>query len=188
MRSPRRLPFLALALVAALMTGCGRAPTAPVVTPEPVASQAAKPAAAEAGLIGDLVGRVARLVVRTLHLVGSLGGSLTNGRWTVVLPPGAVDGNGQVTLAVANAASADCHLEIFPRSLNDFSVPVTLTASCASVPASELADYVIYWYDPAARRWVEQPSEVNLAARTVSARLSHFSMYSVGKKGGKASW
>jgi hypothetical protein len=48
---------------------------------------------------------------------------------------------------------------------------------------------VIYWFDPATRRWVQvQGSQVDLVAKTVSAPLTHFSRYSVGPAGGKAGW
>lgn len=187
MRSPRRLfQFIALALLAASLGGCGRAPNAPAVTETVTDSQLAKPAASETGLIGDLVGGLVRLVVRVLNLVGSLGGSLTNGRWTVELPAGAVEGDATVTLAVASATSSECHLEIYPSSKNNFAVPARLTVTCPGVSNSQLSNYVIFWYNPGTRRWVEvEGSQVDLATRMVSAPLQHFSKYKVGSK---ASW
>lgn len=190
----RRLsPWFALVLVAGLAGGCGHTPTAPATVSPNGAQQsdggrAVKPAAEADGLIGDLVGGVLRLVFRVLNLVGSLGGSLTNGRWRVDIPAGAVEGNATVSLGVSGAASADCQLEIQPSSKNQFAVPVRLTASCGGVPASELGDYVIFWYNPATGRWVEMESRVDLVAKTVSAELQHFSQYAVGPSGSKASW
>jgi hypothetical protein len=185
-RSHRRLSWIPLlALLATLIGGCGRAPNAPVVTELAPASAAVKPAASETGLLGDLVGGVLRLVVKVLNLVGSIGGSLTNGRWRVDIPAGAVAGNGRVTLAVTSSTSPDCTIEISPITLNDFEKPVSLTVNCPGVSSRELANYAIFWWDPSARRWVQQESQVDLAAKTVSAKLRHFSTYKVGSK---ASW
>lgn len=189
----RSSSWLALLLVAGIAAGCGHAPSAPVVSSEGVQTTGASPAVVKSApqassLVGDLAGGLLRLVFRVLNLVGSLGGSLTNGRWRVDIPAGAVEGSATVTLGVLTSTSPECHLEIQPSSKNQFAVPVRLSASCAGVSSGELSTYVIFWYDPATRRWVEQQSRVDLVAKTVSAELRHFSIYAVGPRGSKASW
>src|SRR5262245_39970970 len=134
MSSRSRFTFLSLTLVATawFAIGCGTTPTAPPspAADEPTAVNAAQRGPEAAGLIGDVVGTVVTLVQRTLWLVGSLGGSLTNGRWRVEIPANAVDGNGTVTLGVASSTAPSCQLEISPATLNHFSKPVTLTIDC----------------------------------------------------------
>jgi hypothetical protein len=201
MRLLRQLT-LALALtglVAAALAGCGTAPNAPVVDqPSASAPASAQPSVQAAGvqrtaepqsLIGGLLDTVVGLLVRTLNLIGSIGGTLTNGRWKVAIPAGAVEGNATVTLSVSSLTDPHCQLGIYPSTLNHFDKPVTLTINCSSVPTDQLSTYVIYWLDPSTNLWVEVPgSTVNLSNKTVSAPLSHFSTYSAGPAGGKAGW
>ena len=179
---------LALALAVGLVVGCGQMPTAPNVTAQAAASSAQQGAEAD-GLIGSLIGGLLNLVVKVLNLVGSIGGSLSNGRWRVDIPAGAVNGNGTVTLATASSSSPDCQLGISPSSLNGFSQPVTLTADCSGVSSAVLSTYVIYWYNPNTKVWVEVAgSKVDLNRKVVTAPLQHFSRYAVGPSGGRAGW
>lgn len=192
MRSFKRLvsPIL-LGLMVVNLVGCGAMPTAPNSAQTEAAqtvSRSAEPAGLLSGVVG-VVNSLVGLVVRTLNLVGSLGGSVTNGRWCVVMPAGAVDGNATIALGVANTSSPDCRLEIWPADKNRFSVPATLTVDCRNVSNTELANYAIYWADPVARQWVElSGSKVDLSNKTVSVSILHFSEYSVGPRGGKAGW
>jgi hypothetical protein len=192
MRSFKRLitPLILLALVAASLVGCGAMPTAPTAQTETTqtVSRSAEPADLLSGVVG-VVNSLVGLVVRTLNLEGSLGGSLTNGRWRVVMPAGAVDGSATIALGVPNTSSPDCKLEIWPSDKNRFSTPATLTVDCRYVASSELANYAIYWADPVAKQWVElSGSKVDLTSKTVSVSILHFSEYSVGPRGGKAGW
>ena len=182
------VPLALAALTLAFAAGCGQAPTAPIVnqTASPERIQAG---AETSGLIGTVVNAVVNLLVKTLKLVGSLGGSLTNGRWRVDVPAGAVDGDATISIGVQGAGASACQLEIAPVSLNHFSTPVTLTVDCSNVPAATLSTYTIFWFDPSAGRWVPVAgSKVDLNAKTVSAPLQHFSQYSVGPRDSKASW
>jgi hypothetical protein len=183
----RRPAFLLLgaALAALILIGCGGMPTGPAPT---AFSSSSGSNAQPAGLLTGLVDGVVGLLVRTLSLIGSLGGSLTNGRWTVAIPAGAVDGSATVSLGVASSTSASCQLGISPADKNHFDVPVTLTVDCRSVPSDQLANYTIYWFDPSQGKWVEVASNVDLTNKRVSATLAHFSQYAVGEKGGKAGW
>jgi hypothetical protein len=187
------------------LAGCGAMTTAP--TPDSASSavtaeQSAPPTTTAnstgsvspstnglLGSVGSLVGTVIGLVVKVVNLVGSIGGSLTNGRWRVDVPPNAIQGNASVSVGVRNLTAPDCELGIAPASLNHFSVPVRLTVDCSAVPSSDLAGYVIFWFNPATNQWVPvQGSQVDLVHKTVSAPLQHFSKYSVGPAGGKAGW
>jgi hypothetical protein len=183
----RLAPLALVALALAFLVGCGQAPNAPIVSQQAAAVQVHQTAETNS-LIGGLVsvvGDVVNLVVRVLNLVGSLGGSLTNGRWRVDVPAGAVDGDATVTLGVPTTTSDNCQLEILPTTKNHFATPARLTVTCPGVPSSALSNYTIFWLDPATRKWVPVESTVDLNAKTVSAPLQHFSTYCVGSK---ASW
>lgn len=199
--------MLSLALVgflAGFVVGCGQ------MTMSPVSDEVASPGAIDTGTnpgnpggdVGTETGQsggvgsltsilrsLAGLVVRVIYVVGNAGGMVTNGRWHVDVPAGAIDGTATVGIGVPSRTSPDCKLEIAPLSKNHFAVPVMLTADCRSVPSSQLANYVIYWFDPVSRTWVPvAESKVDIGKKTVSAPLQHFSQYSVGPAGGKAGW
>ena len=173
------------AFAIALIGGCMAASTEPSIPSQQVGSRGAQPH----DLLGSLVGGVLNLVFKTLNIVGSLGGWLTNGRWRIDVPAGAIDGTATVGVGVASSTSQSCQLEITPADKNHFLKPVMLTVDCSSVPSDQLKTYVIYWFNPATSTWVAvSGSTVDLTRKTVSAPLQHFSGYSVGPSGGKAGW
>jgi hypothetical protein len=178
-------------LASATLLGCGRLPNE--VNPAAIGPAASGPAAVQGnatpnGLLGTVVNDVVSLVTQTLNLIGSLGGSLSNGRWQISVPAGAVSGDATITLSLTNLLSDHCQLGITPADKNHFSQPATLTVDCSSVPLSELSSWVIYWYDPATGQWVPvSGSRVDLTKRTVSAPLYHFSQYGAGPAT-KAGW
>jgi hypothetical protein len=190
MRSLQRI-VLALVLGAfatGLIAGCMSVATAPTVPSAPSSSRTAQPSSL-LGSLGSVVGGLVNLVFRVLNIVGSIGGSLTNGRWRVDVPPGAFDGTATVGIGVSSSTSGSCQLEISPADKNHFLTPVRLTADCSSVPSDQLKDYVIYWFNPTTQVWVPvDGSTVDLIHKTVSAPLQHFSGYAVGPQGGKAGW
>jgi hypothetical protein len=198
MRSSVRRSILVVLsfIVVASFLGCGRmatAPDAPVVSSSAAVANPGHAAESDGliSTIGGLLGDVVGLLFKTLQLVGSLGGSLTNGRWKVVIPAGAVDGNATVSLGVTSSTASDCQLEISPADKNHFDTPATLTIDCRNVSSDQLKGYVIRWLDPSTGEWVAVAgSKVDLTAKTVSAPLQHFSRYSVGPDpdGGKAGW
>jgi hypothetical protein len=143
------------------------------------------------GLVGVVTSTVDSLgdVVNSVTIDGSVGGSLTNGRWQVMVPPDAVNGDATVGITVTNVTSNRCELSITPVSKNYFDTPVTLTVDCATVPAGQLRNYTIYWLDPSVGTWVQvDGATVDMTHRTVSAPLKHFSTYCTGPAGGKVGW
>ncbi len=184
--------FVAVLLLGTFTAGfvasCAKMTTAPITHQE--ASALSARSAEPNGLIGSVVGAVVNLVYKVLDIVGSIGGSLTNGRWRVDVPPGAIDGNARISLGVVSSLSPSCQLEISPADKNHFNTPVRLTVNCSSVPTDILRTYAIFWYDPATSTWTPVAgSTVDLTKKTVSAPLQHFSAYAVGPSiGGKAGW
>ena len=168
----------------ALTLGCSSA-TAPTGPPADTTPGDASAAARTRALHRLLPGHG----VRMTSVEAGIGETLANGRWSIVIPDGAIDGDATVAIALPRTSSTTCQLEILPADQNQFDVPVTLIADCQDVPDAELANYVIYWSDPDLRAWVEvQDSKVHLPTKTVSAPLKHFSRYAVGPAGGKAGW
>lgn len=191
---------LIVALVASLAAGCGVLPTTPVTTSPaatgPVTAGQTQQVAGTNSLLGGVVGGLVSLVDWTvqfvfkfLNIVGSLGGSLSNGRWTVTLPPNAISGTATIGVGVQSATGSACQLSITPAVQNHFAVPATLTVDCSGVPADQLRNYVIFLYDPTTGQWNPVAgSTVDLTHMTVSAPLQHFSTYAVGPSSGRASW
>ena len=178
--------LLGAALATLILIGCSGLPTGPSPTTfSSVNGSGAQPASLLTGLVDGVVG----LIVRTLDVVGGVGGRLVNGRFTLVIPPGAVDGNATASLGVQSLTSSSCQLGISPADKNHFAVPVTLTVDCRAVPNDRLSNFVIFWFDPSQQAWVEVPgSKVDLTTKTVSAPLLHFSQYAAGERGTKAGW
>lgn len=132
--------------------------------------------APQAGLISGLLNTVTRVVN------GALGIVLNNGMWTAEVPAGAFTGSATITMSVPSNNPRTCQLDILPLSKNGFSRPVVVTAK---VGPSVTRDMWIEWWDPSSQVWVPVPgSSVDLSKGTVSAPLSHFSLYRVGGKNG----
>jgi hypothetical protein len=186
---------LSMVLLAGVL-GCGPVTTAPAPSAarpaETAPPQAVAPGPTTNGLIGpigSLFTNLRGLTVRTTSIAGNTTSTLANGRWQVAVPTLAIQGTASIAIGVASTSSGECDLEILPASKNKFEVPVTLTVDCSSVGTRQLANYVLWWFDPATRRWVVvEGSQVDLVHKTVSAPLSHFSRYSVGPADGKAGW
>jgi hypothetical protein len=191
--TPKRwLNSLAVAAIAVgLATSCMQLPTAPSLqAPGTTATtQRVIQSGSLLGDIGSILNDATVLITKTVDIVGSLGGSLTNGRWNVVVPPGAVSGTATISIDLPNPLSPACQLEITPATSNHFDVPVELTVDCRLVPVEKLKTYSIFWYDPSTSKWVPVASStVDLQNKTVSAPLQHFSKYAVGPLDGRASW
>ena len=192
MRAPKPIyvKMLLATLATAIVVGCGQLPTNPIaVAPQSFVPIEQTAPSSLLGVVGSILDPLVKLIWNTLQLVGNVGGSLSNGRWRVEIPSGAVAGNGTVSLGVQSSTAASCKLEISPSSLNHFSKPVKLTIDCGSVPSDQLKSYVIYWYNPTTGTWTEVAgSTVDLQHKTVSAPLYHFSTYAAGPRGGKGGW
>jgi hypothetical protein len=146
------------------------------------AGPARSPAPAEAQLLGGLVSTLLNV---TKTVLGSVGGLLNSGRWTVKVPAGAYIGTAEISLRTASSTATSCDLGIQPASLNRFATPVTLTAQFAR--GTNVSGYVIERYEPATNRWEAVPgSMVDTVNARVSAPLDHFSSYRVNQ--GKAGW
>ena len=128
------------------------------------------------------------LATSTTTINGKLGGRVTAGNFTVMIPPLAITGTATVTVTQPDVARPFVNLDISPASANRFRMPVTVIADATPMDSRQLSLAYISWYDPAAGRWIRTPYSVaSLTRRTVQAPLWHFSQYRV-ESGGKAGW
>jgi hypothetical protein len=141
------------------------------------------------GIIGSILDPLVRLVYQVVRIPFGQGGSVTNGRWRLDVPAGAIAGDATVSIGVQSSSSFSCQLNILPLELNHFSTPVTVTANCRDIEREKLKDWVVWWFDPMQGKWVIlENSKVNLDKGTVSAPLPHCSAYAAGPRDGKAGW
>jgi len=127
---------------------------------------------------------------------GSVGAKMRCGRFYLLIPPGAFDGRGSVTMSMEDSTVMVCDLQIYPAELNSFHEPVKLALSVNDTDAST-DTLSIYWHDPDKNDWVSMVVDKDLSNNTETAAapcpanmrgvmtdLRHFSKYS----GGKAGW
>jgi hypothetical protein len=162
-RSVRRfaaVPFVAL-LLASTLAG---EPKAAVFSEVP-------------GVMNGVVGTLTQVVD------GAVGGLLTRGSWSVLIPAGAFEGSATITMTTGASDPTLCQYEISPATKNGFSKPAIMTAR---IPLGmSLATAHIEWYNPSTQTWVPVPgSSVNALTRTVSAPVWHFSDYRVNGRSG----
>jgi len=112
---------------------------------------------------------------------GSIGGTVTCGRFRVRIPAGAFSGKGTVTMTVADTAVAQVDLTISPSNLNNFKVPVALSYNTTGLGLTY--PVVIYWYDSQRRLWVGLNTNVDAVTSLPTVSLTHFSKYGAGKAG-----
>ena len=131
------------------------------------------------------MGRPPLSISRTID--GSVGGAVVAGRWTVVVPPGAFNGTGTISVTVPDASVLSCTLDISPASLNGFARPVGLVCDANGVETADFWSLVVGYYDPALGKWTQVTnSRQQPGSLTVEAPLWHFSSY--GVVSGKAGW
>jgi hypothetical protein len=146
-------------------------------------------------LIPDVVdGIVDRSIKVETKIDGHEGGRLRCGRFVLVVPKDAWVGLGDVTMSMPDSTVMLVGLDIQPSSLNKFAVPVTLCLVTEGTTA-RLQDLAMYWWDPAADKWMSQVTDKDLTdnpdllygenyTQGMAIELGHFSRYS----GGKAGW
>jgi hypothetical protein len=117
-----------------------------------------------------------------------LGGIVSVGNFTVVVPPAALLRTATITVTQPDLARPVVNLSISPASANRFLLPVLLVADARPMNPSLLSIATIGYYNPTTGQWeTVAGSAVSLLNITVTAPLWHFSTYRV-QGGGKAGW
>ena len=129
-------------------------------------------------------------ISRILHLNGGRGGSVSAGRFTVIVPDGAVEGKATIKITVTNHGAKVCELHITPAAANKFNVPIMLRANVKDAKLETQAGLGILYFNPRSNSWRPVAgSKVNLATGKVEAPLDHFSVYGVGSiVEGRSGW
>ena len=217
--SVRIRALAAATLLLAFVVGCGTSPMAP--DPAAGGGTAGGPAPAPAGpkilIINadgsvsytrppasvSLAGSMAQADVRpsadralsqSAVMDGAVGGKMRCGRFVLLVPAGAFDGTGTVTMSMPDSTIMIVDLSIAPAELNGFKLPVDLaiTTTDVSVTPDSLQ---LYYYNPESNEWLslacdtavqDDPrlvEDVLTTTRGLLTPLEHFSKYSAGKAG-----
>jgi len=222
--SVRVRALAAATLLLALVTGCGTSPVQPdpassggvggnpappptgpevlVVNPDgsvsyvrPPANGGAAPAAGAPTM--EVLPAGDRKVSRSAVVDGSVGGKMRCGRFVLLLPAGAFDGTGTVTMSMPDSTIMILDLEISPADLNGFKKPIDLAITTSDLTVSP-DSLQLYYYNPESKEWlslscdtaveddprlVEDAEPLQTPARGLLTPLFHFSKYSAGKAG-----
>jgi len=196
MKSRRSRFPLTLGLSLAVMlavAGCSDLPTKPSLGPEDGSSATATDTAiatdtAPAEILGlPILGGGSSSTTTKTKTIGLLGGTITVGNFTVVVPPAALLRTATITVSQPDLAHPVVNLSISPASANRFLLPVLLIADAKPMNPSLLSIASIGYYNPTTGQWETVASSVSLLDITVTAPLWHFSTYRV-QGGGKAGW
>jgi hypothetical protein len=116
---------------------------------------------------------------------GAAGGVLQVGMWMISMPEGAYSGPARLTIASSSMSPRVCQLDIVPAEKNSFSRQALLMVR---LPKGQVSPQTrIECFDPGTKSWKAVPgSRANVSAGTVSAPLSHFSLYQVTD--GRSGW
>ena len=175
--------FMVLSLAFA---GCSNMPTAPQA---PSGSTAGATGGSSSQVLGlSLLGGSSSSTTSKSVVVGLLGGVVSVGEFTVVIPPLALRQTATITVSQPDLAHPVVNLSIAPASANGFLLPVLLVANAKRLDPALLSVATISYYNPTTAQWETVPgASVSLLNLTVSAPLMHFSTYRV-TVGGKAGW
>jgi hypothetical protein len=164
---------IALAVFAALLIqGCSSERNETLLGPRAQALSGG-PAVLSAFYLGD--GSVSQ------SINGSVGGQVSNGRFTLTVPAGAFTGTRTITVALSEVDELQC--ELYPEGLQ-FSVPATLAISLSGTSLDDDSAATVAWYNPGAAVWVDMNGAFDVATHSVRAALPHFSIY----RGIRAGW
>jgi len=180
---PRLLAFGVAVLLA--VAGCSTLPTQPTASNNASGGTSSFNGGSSEVLGLNLLGSSATTSTRQ---IGLLGGIVSAGNFSLVIPPGALTTPATVTVSQPDAAHPLVNLSISPASANKFLLPVVLVADAKPMDKSLLAVAYISYYNPSTGRWERVANcSVDLLSLSVSAPLWHFSTYRV-ESGGKAGW
>lgn len=183
-RFPRGLALSLTVLLAA--AGCSNLPTQPLA-PTQSESGAAVTNGQPAQVLGLLEGSKKSATTKSA-VIGILGGTVSVGDFTVVVPAGALTRTATITVSQPDLARPVVNLSIWPASANSFLLPVLLVANASRMDRSLLSVAYMSYLNPATGKWETVPGcSVDLLNLTVTAPLSHFSTYRVSADG-KAGW
>ena len=219
--SVRIRALAAATLLLAFVVGCGTSPVAPdpasgggmggtpapapsgpevlVINPDGSVSYMRPPADSSASPAASLnqatiLPSPDRAISQSVVMDGAVGGKMRCGRFVLLVPAGAFDSTGTVTMSMADSTIMIVDLSIAPAELNGFKLPVDLAITTTDVSVSP-DSLQIYYYEPASKAWLALICDTALqndprlvedpltTTRGLLTPLQHFSTYSAGKAG-----
>ena len=165
----------------AAMLGCGHEATAPVVETYPSASyEITGPASPVAPVSAPATGQV---ISKSKRISALLGGTITAGRHTLVIPPAALRKDTLITLRDVTGVMGRVECEALPEGL-EFRLPATLIPRFSDLtPPQGYAMYCVVNEGTDSEQWVYVGSQISVGNLGISALLHHFSKYAPGKAG-----
>jgi hypothetical protein len=125
-------------------------------------------------------------ITRSVTIHGLLGGVLSAGRYTLIVPPGAINGTATITMTIPDQSVLQCSLEISPPSANGFRLPVMLVAGYLGTALNPHL-FETRWFNPASGTWCTVTgSRLSWPDFQIITPLWHFSKYGVTPT--KAGW
>lgn len=132
------------------------------------------------GLLGT-VGRLLRGIVTLVEVVlTGEGGTLESGRFTLTVPPNALDYDAAYTMTYKTIGAVQ--VDLGPHGA-EFDVPVTLTVDLGGTNLAGDDDVTLFWWDEASGTWVDVGGVWDPASNTLTTELEHFSRYRPGRAG-----
>ncbi len=182
----KRINPFAVAVAVAVLTGCGRTPTSPLVD-SPAASSLTKPAAAGASLQptpGPITppttdpipsdapdAPTATTVNSTTNVNGATGKSLALGHVRLLVPKHAYRGKADITITEPDPARLEARIAISPADKARFLVPLILTFDAAAC-GEDCRMMEVLQFDSATNAWVQIPSSVDANNGTIWASIT----------------
>jgi hypothetical protein len=186
--SSHRNPGPAIVLFAVLalgIFGCsGEPPTAPSGGSGKEADLGPLGGPAATTAVQPVSAPVTGTVVTSSRKVSALlGGVVSAGRHTLVIPPGALTRDTIITLRDVTGVMGRVECEALPSGLQ-FRLPVLMVTRFADLKPP--AGHALYWVlneGTASEKWVLVGGQVTAGNLGISAQLTHFSRYCPGKNG-----
>lgn len=143
-----------------------------------------------------------RTLSQSVEMDGSVGGKMRCGRFVLLVPAGAFDGKGTVTMSMPDSTVMIVDLSIAPAELNGFKLPVDLAITTTDVVVDP-DSLQLYYYNPESKEWLSLTCDTTVGddprlieatvdalgnvttttSRGLLTPLEHFSKYSAGKAG-----
>lgn len=115
---------------------------------------------------------------KTVYVSAAWGGRVACGRYKVVIPPGALANDMNITVRDLGTGYVMC--ELLPHGTR-FLRPVLLQMDLSDLELGLFSDWTIFWYNDNYGRWEDQ--HALYFAGTASVYLWHFSDYAAGRGG-----
>ena len=198
----KRINPFAVAVTVAVLSGCSRTPTAPMVD-SPAASSLAKPAAGGAGQqpspgpvtppTTDPVpsdapdAPTATTVNSTTNVNGATGNSLALGHVRLLIPRHAYRGKADITITEPDPALLQAHIAISPVDKARLQLPLILTFDAAALGEDCRMMQIVQW-DSASGTWVAIASTADANNGTIWAPITKLGKFKAVCEAKRVGW